>query len=458
MGSLFKAANVIELVKDFFSKGHHRSVNIKRNILASFLIRFTSILISLILVPLTIHYVNTEQYGIWITLSSLVGWLQYFDIGFGNGLRNRFAESVALGDHKMAKTYVSTTYAAMSMIVLFVIFSFTIVNHFLNWAHILNAPETMKPELNRLALIIIVLFCFQLVLSLLGTVLTANQQPARASAFNLVASAITLTSIYILTKTTPGRLTYLGLAVSTPTVLVLLAISIWFYTHKYKIYAPSFSYVDMKYIKSLMGLGIKFFILQISTLVIYQTSNIIIAHLFGNENVTVYNVAYKYFNIVTMFMLIIMMPLWSAFTDAWTKKEMEWIKTTMKKLNLIWILICLGVGFMLLVSAPVYKLWVGKDIHVPFSISLVLAIYIIVNSGAYIYSIFLNGVGIISIQLILSVIGMAAYIPLAIVLGKTIGLPGVIIATSVINILNLVFYTIQYRKIINSSATGIWAK
>ena len=58
--------------------------------------RLLSIAISLVMVPMTLGYVNPVQYGIWITLSSIVGWLGYFDIGFGNGLRNRFAESVAL--------------------------------------------------------------------------------------------------------------------------------------------------------------------------------------------------------------------------------------------------------------------------------------------------------------------------------------------------------------------------
>ena len=52
-------------------------------------------LISLLLVPLTIDYLNPTQYGIWITLMSVIAWFNFFDIGLGNGLRNKFATAKA---------------------------------------------------------------------------------------------------------------------------------------------------------------------------------------------------------------------------------------------------------------------------------------------------------------------------------------------------------------------------
>ncbi|MCE5345220.1 MAG: oligosaccharide flippase family protein [Bacteroidales bacterium] len=458
MNLLNNNSTISIFIKDFFEKGHERSISVKKNILASFIIRILSILISLIIVPLTINYVNPVQYGIWITLTSIIGWLGYFDIGLGNGLRNRFAEAVALGDHKMAKVYVSTTYAVLGGILFILALLFTLFNRFLNWPKILNAPDSMRAELGHLALIIIVLFCSQLLLQLLVTVLTANQQPAKASAFNLAGSFVSLAAIFILTKTTTGNLIYLGIAISLAPVVILFLSSIWFYTHQYQAYSPSISYVDFRYIRRLLGLGIKFFILQIATLILYQTSNLIIAHLSGSESVTLYNIAFKYFNIVPMFMLIIMMPLWSAFTDAWTRKEVPWITNTMKKLNYIWIALSILVVVMMIFSSPVYKLWVGSDLHVPFSISIALAVSIIVNIGAYIYSIFLNGVGIIKIQLLLSVFGTIIFIPLAIFLGKMFGPPGVVSATALVNLLNVIFFIIQYNKIVNSKATGLWAK
>lgn len=110
--------NIRSKIYSYFTKGNERSVIIKKNIAASLVLKCVSILISLQVVPLTIDYINPTKYGIWLTLSSIIAWLSYFDLGFAHGFRNRFAEAKAKGDIRLAKEYVSTTYA-----VLFLLFS-----------------------------------------------------------------------------------------------------------------------------------------------------------------------------------------------------------------------------------------------------------------------------------------------------------------------------------------------
>ena len=100
-------------INKFLKKGHIRSINVKKNIIAMFAIRGISIVISLILVPLTIDYVNPTRYGIWLTLSSIVAWVSFFDIGFTFSLRNRFTELKATNNYEKAKAYVSTIYASL---------------------------------------------------------------------------------------------------------------------------------------------------------------------------------------------------------------------------------------------------------------------------------------------------------------------------------------------------------
>jgi O-antigen/teichoic acid export membrane protein len=417
-----------------------------------------SIAISIFLVPITIHYVNPTRYGIWLTLSSIVGWFYFFDIGLGNGLRNKFAEAIASGKTELARTYVSTTYAILAGIIALVLIIFYCINPFLNWAKILNTPPEMAGELSILALIVFSFFCLEFVLNLVTIILTANQQPAKASLFGFLGNLLSLCVIFILTKTTSGNLIYLGTIFSVTPVLVLVASSLWFYTHSYKQFAPSIKFVKFNYARDLMGLGIKFFVIQIAAIILYQTSNIIIAHLFGPEQVTPYNIAYKYFGVITMAFSIIMLPLWSAFTEAWTKKDIAWIKNTVNKLILIWGLIAFSVIIMFVFSTLIYKLWVGKEIKVPISVSAVMAAYVVINGWCGIFSQFLNGVGKIKLQLYIGIIGAIINIPIAIFLGKHLGIYGVVLSTVILGSINAVWSPIQYMKIINNKATGIWNK
>ena len=64
------------------SSGAQRTKVVKLNVLYGFAIKGCSILLSLLLVPLTIGYINSELYGIWLTLSSVIHWISFFDIGF----------------------------------------------------------------------------------------------------------------------------------------------------------------------------------------------------------------------------------------------------------------------------------------------------------------------------------------------------------------------------------------
>ena len=113
--------SVYIFIKDKFSGSSKRSKEALKGSLLSVLAKMISVLSSLLIVPLTIDYVNPTQYGIWLTLSSIIGWVTFFDLGLGNGFRNRFAEAKAKGDLELAKRYLSTTYFAVFAIV-FVVF------------------------------------------------------------------------------------------------------------------------------------------------------------------------------------------------------------------------------------------------------------------------------------------------------------------------------------------------
>ncbi len=447
-----------QFITNFFVKGHPRSLLAKKNIVASFIIKGVSIAISLVLVPLTINYINPSRYGVWLTLSSIVVWLSFFDIGFGYGLRNRFAEALAEGKEELARIYVSTTYAILSIIVGGLMLLFFIVNPFLDWSMILNSTPDMENELTILAIIVFVFFCLRFVFQLVNTVLAANQQPAKGSFVDLLGSIFSLVVIFILTKTTEGNLIYLGTVLGFTPVLVLIVSSLWFYNGEYKKFAPSFKYVKFTYAKDLMSLGVKFFIIQIAALVLFNTDNIIIIHLFGSQDVTTYNVAFKLFSIITMGFNIIAVPLWSAFTDAYARNDSTWIKTTIKTLEKIWVGL-IGLTILILLASPfIFKLWLGDTVTVPFALSAAMTSYVIVSVWQTIHVYFLNGIGKVKLQLYLVIFSSVINIPMAIFLGKHFGLIGITITSTILFAVMGVVFSIQTKKILNGTATKIWTE
>ena len=191
--------------------GSERSSLLKKNIIVSFFNKAIAVVVSFLLVSVTINYVDTVQYGIWLTLSSLIYWIAMFDFGMTHGFRNRFAEAIGKGDRTLCKKYVSTSYVLLSIIFLSLLFILFILNIFVDWSSFLHLDPSLKETLRVMFYIIIVCFCLKNILRIVTTMFTADQRPAIASVITTFESILVLAVIWILTKITPGNLIDLAL-------------------------------------------------------------------------------------------------------------------------------------------------------------------------------------------------------------------------------------------------------
>jgi len=419
-----------------------------------------SILSSFVLVPITLNYLDKEKYGLWLTISSLIGWFNFFDIGLGNGLRNKLAEAFAVKDYKLGKIYISTTYFLLCIIILILYILFIVINNFVNWSLLLNTGAELNEQLRIVAIIVFTFFSLSFILKLIGVIFIADQYSAVNDSFNTFSSLISLSVIYFLTKITSGNLVYISIIYSASPVIVLIIASIYSFNKKYPLLKPSIKSIKIKYSKELAGLGVKFFILQIAVVIIFSTDNLIITQILGPSEVTIYNIAFKYFSIATMGFTIVMTPFWSAFTEAYIKKEFDWIKKSVKNILRIWMLLVIGILFLLLFSDTFYGIWVGDNIKIPFLLSTFMAFFAVISTWNNIFVFFINGIGKIKLQVLLSSFGMIINIPLSIFFAKNLGMgsAGVILGTCLTLSLGAITSPLQYMKIINGNAQGIWFK
>ncbi|MEO9892795.1 MATE family efflux transporter [Aurantibacter sp.] len=441
--------------------GHERSVKAKKNIAGSLIIKVVSIAISLIVVPLTLNYVNPSRYGVWLTLSSIVAWFSFFDIGITHGLRNKFAEAKANGDDESAQIYVSTTYGILAIVFTAVWLVFILINPFLDWSSLLKLAPEYATDVSKLALIVFTYFCLQFVLQTITTVITADQEPARASLINVIGQVITLIVIVILVQTTEGSLVNLGLALCVSPLIALVGANIFFFRGKYKAYRPKLSKIKFSHAKGLFNLGVIFFVIQIAGLVQYESANIIISRSFGPSDVTSYNIVYKYFNILSMGFMIFLTPFWSASTEAYLKKEIDWIKNSVKKYNYLNLAFFAAGIVMLFGSETIYNLWLGKDVvDIDFVLSFWGFAFFMVSLYGSKYVSFLNGISALRMQFWASIFSPILYLILAYLLIDyfNIGVHAMFIAAIIANFNGFILAPLQYHMIINKKKKGIWVR
>jgi O-antigen/teichoic acid export membrane protein len=447
----------LQSIKYYFL-GDQRSTRLIKNIIFSFLIKGYAMFIQFALVPITLDYLDKLQYGIWLVLASILEWFAYLDIGIGHGLRNKLAEAIATGDFKLAKIFTSTAYALITIIFCSFIFIFAIINPFLDWSAILNVSAQQSAELSSVVFFVFAFFCIRFILGLITSVIFANQDPALRNVMGPLGSTLSLILILVLAKYVSGSLFWISIIFSGAPLLVMLVATLILFNTRYKKMKPSISAVNFGYSGKLLGLGVGFFIIQVSMLVLFSSANLVLTQLYGPEEVTVYNIANKYFTIGILVNGIITLPYWSSFTEAYFKKDFEWIRTSIKKLRLFSFLLVAGQILLLLLADKIIELWIGQDITIPWLMKVTLTIYVVIQLLSAPYNIFINGVSRIRLQLYMAILSIIITIPLAIFFCKTLqlGPSGVVIAMICSTLPCGILWKIQSDKIISGKATGIW--
>jgi len=87
-----------------------RTENYLKQTFMSFFYKGGALILSFLMVPLNLEYLGNLKYGIWATLFSIISWVTFFDLGLGNGMKNKVTEALSKKDFQSAREYISTAY------------------------------------------------------------------------------------------------------------------------------------------------------------------------------------------------------------------------------------------------------------------------------------------------------------------------------------------------------------
>ncbi len=433
-----------------------RTSLINKNIFFSFLIKGWSGLVQLLIVPVTIFCLGNYENGIWMTISSILLWIDSLDIGLGNGLRNTLASQLANGDIKRARESVSSTFFMLIFIITPVALLLVAAILLTDTYGLLNVDNGIVDTLDEVLIASVVFVCMTFIFKFVGNVYLGLQLPAVNNALVVLGQTVALIWTYILYLNGVHSLLHVAVAYTLSPLLVYLVSYPITFIFLHPELRPSVKYFKRSALSNLFSLGMKFFVLQIAAVILFATSNTLISRFFTPELVTPYQVAYRYFSFAMMFFSIIAIPYWSATTDAYAAGDMEWIKRSMKKIHRLVALLGVLLIVMVLISGFIYPLWVGENVHVPFSLSIGVAIYMFIIMFSMSYSLILNGIGALNMQLIFTVIAALLFIPVAWLFSKWMGLTGIIAALCVVNTPGAIVNMVQFNKLMRGTAKGLW--
>lgn len=394
----------------------------------SLLAKGMGILNTFLLVPLYLAYLDKSAYGVWLALASLLTWMRFFEFGLGNGLKNRLTNALSDENYQLGKEYVSTAYFYLLLIILGFSLLWLPTNSYLPWDQFFDKEVNGAGDIGLLILIVVSAFLANIFFRLIQSVLHAIQATRKADLIGLINNVGILTGIFILTRVDAqgGDLIKVGLIAAWLPVLGLFLATVyffWFSNNKIlKAIKPNIKSIHKAHFRVLFGLGIRFFIIQVSMLVIFQSANILILTHFSADQVVEYHILNKYFSITHMVMTLLTAPLWPAITDAFYRKEYIWIRKRVRLFFRVFALFLMLMALQFYMGDNLISFWLGE----PFSVNTTLALAFIFYYAAFIfggiYNTVMNALSRLKLQAYLLGLGALLFYPIFLFFRNYMGL------------------------------------
>ncbi len=405
---------------------------LKKQLSFGLIFKILSMGLSYISIPLFLKFLGKQDYGLWMTIFSIVSWIYTFDLGIGNGLRNKLSESFAKKDYINAKEYITTGYAILSIIAIIILFLGLIGIKISNITRFLNINFYTESYIELVFMSIFSLTIINFIILLYKVFYFSIHNSFIGELNNFIFQISFIFLLYLFNYF--NKISLISIAIIYPGINLIIGIfSTINFFKKYPNLKPSLKFFKKERIKEINVLGIIFFIIQISMLIILTTDNMLITKYIGANEVTTYSIVSKLFQILLILEGLISAPMWTLFIDAYVKKDKKWIKKAFINLNLLFLLLIIGVIIMIYILPYIVKIWIGQELIYPKYLILFWGLFILNRVYGDIYMIFINATGKIKLQMYLYLLGAILNIPLTIYFIKNLnmGSSGAIIATNI---------------------------
>ncbi|HOR73001.1 MAG TPA: lipopolysaccharide biosynthesis protein [Verrucomicrobiota bacterium] len=366
----------------------------------------------LITIALTLDYLGSEIYGLWMTVTSFVGMFVFADLGLGNGLVTALSRALGRGENETARRLVSTTVLLLGGLALVFGLLTAAVWPFLSWPTLLNArSETAAGAASG----VVAVYAFSYLLYLpLGTLIRtqmAAQEGFQANLWQCAGSVLGVAVVFAGVRMQLSPAMFI-LVVSLAPQGVTIANWFCFFRFSRPDLKPRLSDFSHEHARMLLRTGLGFFLISIMTSISLHADNVIVAHICGLDAVTSYAVPARAMAIVGAVVNMICSPMWAANGEALARGDVAWVRRNTRRLvALSFGLTALVAALLVAVGPWAFRLWLGEQFQVTRSLLASLAGFGVCAAVTSPFFMVLNGGGVVFFQAKL----FMAYTPLALV-------------------------------------------
>lgn len=397
--------------------------------------------ISLVSIPLTLHYLGTERFGLWMTIASLQAIFAFADFGLSNGVLNTVAEAYGRGDFRLISRAVRSAVVLQGLVAGTLLAIFWLASSFIDWASVLHVSGPQAaPEVQPAILIFASIFFLRSVVQVVQQAQYGLQMGFVANAWTAGGNLLALLGLVLAARRHAG-VPMLCLVVSgLPVASGVLNAAWWLITRleSPRHFAPSAA-ADGPLLGQMMRVGLLFFLLQVGAALNLGIDPLIVNQVLGPNAVATFAVVQKPFELLSILLLLLLQPLWPAYREAITSGDMAWVTRTFRRAMIATLAFSSCIAVIMAVGGPsLIRLWAGPSVHPSEALIVAYcAAHLFLASQAPL-AVFLNGLGRIRFQLLLAIPVIACSLIMKVFLSARFGLAAVPWTTVIVGVVLMI--------------------
>jgi len=372
--------------------------------------------------PLALEYLGTERFGVLVTLTSFVVLFAFLDFGVGNALMNAIASADANTDKPEVVAAVAQAYRLGAIICAIGLLIATTVPlwHTENLSRLLGVTgEQAKSELRPAIGWLIMLLAFGVPASLAQRIQMGQQKGYWANLWQASGSMLAIAAAFVAIRLDLGVVGLLVATVGAPVAVQLLNSVLFFVRHKYlRIAVFTISAAGTP---NLLSTSLGFFGLQVIAAVTFQSGPAIISYLNGASQAAEYATAFRLYSIPSAIASFITLPLWPAYSQAYAREDMSWIRKRFVQAMLV----TAGTAGAITISIyflrdSIMQAWMHDASLISTQTHLAFTVFSLITILSANVASLLNGMGIVRFQLwsssamaFVTIVGAIAWTPIA---------------------------------------------
>lgn len=338
-----------------------------------------------------------------------------------------------------------------------VLFAYFIASNFINWNLLLNVKYA---QIGQVVDLMIIFFIVRFILQLINPIMNAFNDFVTSNVWDLVVNVLFVVVLLIYNSSSSVDLLQITIVYGLLQLVSMIVQNGYFFLFKVRNISPNIFFVKFQLSKSLLSLGVSFFIIQISVLCVFLSNNLIISHYVSPTQAGVYNTVNRLFSTINTVWILILTPFLASFNDAYLADDIEWIRKSMQKLGYVFLLIVLISVLFVIIGPAFFKFWLKGGLLIPNQIIVLVCIHTLVTSYINMYNYFINSLGKIKVSTMFSIFASLVYLPLVFLLFHHFGysLESVLYASIIILIPNIFLVRFQYQQLIKKRIGTIWVR